>query len=297
MASKLECARWRGSCAFIRCAVASAATSRSGRAVDRWSESLHGSTAAADGLMRSAAAELRPLRRYVDAGARPAGPTVASPDRSRRVGRLPRRVLHGRRLLRAERPRPRAVIKLRGDDRGILELFAERFGIGTVRDHRPYGNPNPSAVAHLRRRRDGRGGPPVRGRGAAGPQAPRVRGVARQRRRDACGRGWRGAGGSCAARTGRPPARGPAHVPPAAGVVLATAEPGRRARPTSTSCARSPARFPTAGSRAPRTRTRARAIPSGRRGTRSRWPSGAGSRRSRAAGLGARASSWRRDRA
>jgi hypothetical protein len=42
--------------------------------------------------------------------------------------------------------RPRAVIKLRGDDRGILELFAERFGIGTVRDHRPYGNPSPSVT-------------------------------------------------------------------------------------------------------------------------------------------------------
>ena len=49
--------------------------------------------------------------------------------------------------------RPRAAIKLRRDDRGILELFAERFGIGTVRDHLPYGNPNPMVdVAHLRRR-------------------------------------------------------------------------------------------------------------------------------------------------
>jgi hypothetical protein len=42
--------------------------------------------------------------------------------------------------------RPRAVVKLRRDDRGILELFAERFGIGAVRDHRPYGNPNPSVT-------------------------------------------------------------------------------------------------------------------------------------------------------
>jgi hypothetical protein len=41
---------------------------------------------------------------------------------------------------------PRAVVKLRRDDRGILELFAERFGIGAVRDQRPYGNPNPSAT-------------------------------------------------------------------------------------------------------------------------------------------------------
>jgi hypothetical protein len=37
-------------------------------AVDRWSESLHGSTDVADGFMRSAAAELRALRRYVDLG-------------------------------------------------------------------------------------------------------------------------------------------------------------------------------------------------------------------------------------
>ena len=49
--------------------------------------------------------------------------------------------------------RPRAVVKLRRDDRGILELFAERFGIGTVRDHLPYGNPQPDGdVADLRRR-------------------------------------------------------------------------------------------------------------------------------------------------
>jgi hypothetical protein len=38
------------------------------------------------------------------------------------------------------------VIKLRGDDRGILELFAERFGLGTVRDRQPYGNRHPSVT-------------------------------------------------------------------------------------------------------------------------------------------------------
>jgi hypothetical protein len=41
---------------------------------------------------------------------------------------------------------PRAVVKLRRDDRAILELFAERFGIGTVRDHAAYGGGNPSAT-------------------------------------------------------------------------------------------------------------------------------------------------------
>jgi hypothetical protein len=35
-------------------------------AVDRWSESLHGSSRATDDLLRSSAAELRRLRRYVD---------------------------------------------------------------------------------------------------------------------------------------------------------------------------------------------------------------------------------------
>ena len=47
-------------------------------AVDRWSESLHGSTRIADGFMSSAAAELRALRRYV----RPRGP-------QHRRGRVP----------------------------------------------------------------------------------------------------------------------------------------------------------------------------------------------------------------
>ena len=41
------------------------------------------------------------------------------------------------------RLQPQAVVKLRRDDRGILELFAERFGVGTVRDRGPYGTANP----------------------------------------------------------------------------------------------------------------------------------------------------------
>ena len=41
---------------------------------------------------------------------------------------------------------PRAVIKLRRDDRSILELFAARFELGTVRDHAAYGGDNPSVT-------------------------------------------------------------------------------------------------------------------------------------------------------
>src|SRR5205814_365070 len=45
-------------------------------AVDRWSELLHGSTPAVDGLLASSAAELRLLRRYVDRG-----PSAAAAER------------------------------------------------------------------------------------------------------------------------------------------------------------------------------------------------------------------------
>jgi hypothetical protein len=41
---------------------------------------------------------------------------------------------------------PRAVIKVRRDDQPILELFAEHFGLGLVREQRAYENPNPSAT-------------------------------------------------------------------------------------------------------------------------------------------------------
>ena len=38
------------------------------------------------------------------------------------------------------------VIKVRRDDRSILELFAEHFGLGAVTEQRAYENPNPSAT-------------------------------------------------------------------------------------------------------------------------------------------------------
>jgi MarR family transcriptional regulator, transcriptional regulator for hemolysin len=41
---------------------------------------------------------------------------------------------------------PRAVIKLRRDDRSILEVFAARFGLGLVRDRPAYSGDNPSVT-------------------------------------------------------------------------------------------------------------------------------------------------------
>jgi hypothetical protein len=49
-------------------------------------------------------------------------------------------------VLRLSALQPRAVAKLRRDDRAILELFAARFGVGTVHDHAAYGGDNPTVT-------------------------------------------------------------------------------------------------------------------------------------------------------
>ena len=59
---------------------------------------------------------------------------------------------------------PRAVVHLRRDDRAILELFAARFGVGTVRDRAPYRRGNAGVVWLICARRTARGGAPLRGR-------------------------------------------------------------------------------------------------------------------------------------
>jgi hypothetical protein len=55
---------------------------------------------------------------------------------------------------------PRAVVKLRRDDRAILELFAERFGVGSVRDHAPYRHDNPCVTWLICAKDCDEGGPP-----------------------------------------------------------------------------------------------------------------------------------------
>jgi hypothetical protein len=41
---------------------------------------------------------------------------------------------------------PRAIVKVRRDDRAILDLFAAHTGLGKVREHAGYGNDNPSVT-------------------------------------------------------------------------------------------------------------------------------------------------------
>jgi LAGLIDADG endonuclease len=109
------------------------------RAVDQWAAVPYDAQAGGSfhAQMADAAGALCLVRRYV----KPPPPALDGPpaDVLAYLGGF----FSGEGCFGLSGLRPRAVIKLRADDRGILELFAERFGIGTVRDHPPYGNPNP----------------------------------------------------------------------------------------------------------------------------------------------------------
>jgi hypothetical protein len=112
------------------------------RAVDRWAAVAYDAHAGAafHAQMADDDSALHQVRRYVKSPL-PAfdGPT---PDLLAYLGGF----FSGEGCFGLSGLRPRAVVKLRRDDRVILELFAERFGIGTVRDHSAYGNPNPSVT-------------------------------------------------------------------------------------------------------------------------------------------------------
>jgi hypothetical protein len=112
------------------------------RAVDRWALVPYDAQACGSfhAEMADDAAALRLVRRYVNSP-----PPALDGSASALVPYLGG-FFSGEGCFGLSDLRPRAVVKLRRDDRGILELFAERFGIGAVRDHRPYGNPNPSAT-------------------------------------------------------------------------------------------------------------------------------------------------------
>lgn len=112
------------------------------RAVDRWAAVSYDVQAGGSfhAQMADDAGALRDVRRYVKSP--PPALDGPAPDLLAYLGGF----FSGEGCFGLSRLQPRAVVKLRRDDRGILELFAERFAIGTVRDHRPYGNPNPSAT-------------------------------------------------------------------------------------------------------------------------------------------------------
>jgi hypothetical protein len=104
-------------------------------AVERWSESLHGSTATADGVMRCAAAELRALRRYVD----PVHPGGADGDALWRaelreaIAVLDGAMLRGRKRRDFEAWRVGAAEYARGRDRDEAVIAAAAASLARAR--------------------------------------------------------------------------------------------------------------------------------------------------------------------
>jgi MarR family transcriptional regulator for hemolysin len=112
------------------------------RAVDRWSAVLydaHGDPAFHAAMARDAEL-IRSVRRYVNR------PPPALDGRDEALVAYLGGFFSGEGCFQLSRLQPRAVIKLRRDDRSILELFASRFEIGSVRDRPAYGNKNPSVT-------------------------------------------------------------------------------------------------------------------------------------------------------
>jgi LAGLIDADG DNA endonuclease family protein len=112
------------------------------RAVDRWSTRPHGAERDPQfhAVMTRDSMLLRRVRRYVNS------PPSALDGSSSELLAYLRGVFSGEGCFRLTALQPRAVIKLRRDDRSVLELFAARFGLGKVRDHAAYGNVNPSVT-------------------------------------------------------------------------------------------------------------------------------------------------------
>jgi hypothetical protein len=112
------------------------------RAVDRWSAVPYAMERdlAFHAAMTADAASIRRVRRYVDRP--PPALAGAPPDLRAYLGGF----FSGEGCFTLAALQPRAVIKLRRDDRSILELFAAHFALGKVREQAAYGNPNPSAT-------------------------------------------------------------------------------------------------------------------------------------------------------
>jgi LAGLIDADG DNA endonuclease family protein len=112
------------------------------RAVERWAATAYDARAGpsfhAD--MRRDADELRAVRRYVESPP----PALDGPpqDLLAYFGGF----FSGDGSFGLSGLAPRAVIRVRQDDRSILDFFAARLGLGAVRDQRAYDNPNPSAT-------------------------------------------------------------------------------------------------------------------------------------------------------
>ena len=109
------------------------------RAVDRWAANPYDASGFHAQMARDAAT-LRDVRRYVNLPS----PALDGPaeDLLAYLGGF----FSGEGCFGLSGLQPRAVVKLRRDDRAILELFARRFGLGRVRDQAAYGGSNPTAT-------------------------------------------------------------------------------------------------------------------------------------------------------
>ena len=121
-------------------------------AVDRWSESLYGSNRAADGVLRSSAAELRLLRRYVDRG-----PSLVADERDPEPLSAGLSAFLGG-FFTGEgsfslRGKAATSVHLRADDADLLRIFRDAFGVGRLSVSRPPGV-NPSVFWRVCRRAD-----------------------------------------------------------------------------------------------------------------------------------------------
>jgi hypothetical protein len=112
------------------------------RAVDRWTASPYDASVgrAVHAQMARDADALRRVRRYVKSPP----PALDGPVEDLRayLGGF----FSGEGCFGLSALQPRAVVQLRRDDRAILELFADRFGVGAVHDHAAYRGENPSVT-------------------------------------------------------------------------------------------------------------------------------------------------------
>jgi DNA-binding MarR family transcriptional regulator len=120
------------------------------RAIDRWSAVSYntGSDPGFAQAMTHDAELLRSLRRYVNTPP----PALDGPDEAllAYLGGF----FSGDGSFGLTGAYPHAVVRLRGDDRGILDLFASRFGLGSVRDHAGHAGGNPTSSWAIRSARE-----------------------------------------------------------------------------------------------------------------------------------------------
>ena len=111
-------------------------------AVDRWAASRYDAKAgrAFHARMAHDAAALRDVRRYVKSP--PPAMDGSTEDLLAYFGGF----FSGEGCFGLTGLQPRAVMKLRRDDRAILELFERHFGLGKVRDNAAYGGDNASVT-------------------------------------------------------------------------------------------------------------------------------------------------------